>query len=264
MNELLLNEETEITQETPEIKKYINYINKYSENIKNSNDLEILEYLKSISKFSSNDVYKKQGDEIMENLWKLYRCETKLLSNFPNKLMSKSKSSQDQFFDINNNPEYFLNLILMNEKLTEKVLKENLMSFDKKKKVLKINFQVTDFESILDIKNNNNFSNKILINNILDLIFLKILCEGNIKTFYTVLSSMFMLTEGKTILIMKIISYFAICIWKFENKESFVGSLLYIVGGMLRDYSKSYLKTKGILKMSLIDHKCNHQVKYLF
>lgn len=248
------------------LKNVLTYINKYSESLKDSKDEAVLEYLLCLAENFSERVYSEQGDEIMEDLWKLYKINTDQLKFNPNSVLYKlyslnnNKDKNFMHLEINNNPEYFLNLVFMNENFTEKILEKRIISFDKPKKGIKFEQEVSKLVDLLK-NENEKLSNSIKINNILDLIFLKIMCIGNMKTFYTILSSMLMLTEGKTILIFKIISYFALCLFTFENKESFVGSLLFIIGGMLRDYAKSYMKTKGVERVIFSDHKCSHEVK---
>jgi len=248
-------------KQTEKLKKFLNYINKYSESLKNDKEENVLEYLIVLAENLSEKVYENQGDEIMEELWKLYRINTDQLKFNPNKILKDLNCCKNNLkFQVNNNPEYFLNMVLMNENLTDKLLKEKIIVFNDEKREVKFDLEISDLISLLKEQNENS-SLSIKINNILDLIFLKILCRGNMKTFYTILSSMLMLTEGKTILIFKIISYFSLCLYTFENKESFIGSILFIIGGMLRDYAKSYLKTKGLERIIFSEHKFSHQVK---
>lgn len=251
-------------------KKFINYINKYSDSLKNSNDREILEFLNTLIKDFSEKVYISQGDDLMESLWKLYRINIEQLNFNPDTILYKLANDPQKIkFEISNNPEYFLNMILMNENLTNKILDDKIIVFDKENNKIDFHLEMSIFQTLLggldtQTFHDNDMINKIKINNILDLVFLKILVKGNIKTFYTVLSSMLMLTEGKTILIFKIISFYAICLFSFENKDAFVGSLLFIIGGMLRDYARSYLKTKSIERFQFSEHKCNHEVNKQF
>ena len=48
---------------------------------------------------------------------------------------------------------------------------------------------------------------------------------------------------------------------KVIKKENFISSLLYVLGGVLRDMARSYLKTKGILNENLSYHLCKHKEK---
>ncbi len=245
------------------LKKVITFINKFSESLKDSkNEDAVLEYLLFLAENLSESVYAQQGDEIMEDLWKLYKVNTDQLKFDPYSILYKLNPLSNKNlpnFEIKSNPEYFLNLLFMNENLTENILESEIVTFDKDRNVIKFDIEVS--KTVELVKNQyEKLSNASKINNILDLIFIKIMCLGDMKTFYTVLSSMLMLTEGKTILIFKLISYFALCLFTFKNKESFVGSLLFILGGMLRDYAKSYMKTKGLERIIFSGHKCAHQV----
>jgi hypothetical protein len=246
---------------TEKLRKISTFINKYSESLKGSKDEAVLEYLFFLAENLSEKVYEEQGEEIMEDLWKLYKTDSDQLCFNPNSILLKlNPANKNLHLEINNNPEYFLNLVFMNENLTEKILDNKIISFDKKKKEINFSEEISKLIKLLKI-DNEKISSAVKINNVLDLMFLKIMCIGDMKTFYTNLSTMLMLTEGKTILIFKIISYFALCIFKFDNKESFVGSLLFIIGGMLRDYAKSYMKTKGVNRVIFSEHKCTHKVK---
>jgi len=240
-------------------KKILNYINKYSASLKDSKEEEVLEFLLVLAENLSEKVYEEQGDEIMEDLWKLYKINTDQLKFNPNAILYKLNSSRNLHMEINNNPEYFLNLVFMNENFTKKIIDNSIIIFDKEKKEINFTNEIPKILFLLKDEGINK-STSLQINNILDLIFLKIMCIGNMKTFYTILSSMLMLTEGKTVLIFKLISFFALCLFKFENKESFIGSLLFIIGAMLRDYAKSYMKTKGLERVIFSEHKFSHKV----
>jgi hypothetical protein len=255
------NSDTKKSEEHSEkLKKFIGKLNEYSGSVKNGTEEEILEYLIFIAENLSEKVYEYQGDEIMEELWKLYQVNTDQLKFNPNNILNNLNSSKNNLkSQINNNPEYFLSLILMNQSLFDKVLKEQILTFNHDKKEVKFNIELSKLINLLK-EQNEDCSITIKINNILDFIFLKILCIGDMKTFYTILSSMLMLTEGKTILVFKIIAYFAICLYTFHNKESFIGSILFIIGGMLRDYAKSYMKTKGVERIIFTEKQCTHQV----
>jgi hypothetical protein len=101
-------------------------------------------------------------------------------------------------------------------------------------------------------------------NFLVDCIIIKIYANCEIKMFYTSLSSFIVNTKSNVMLLFKAISLFSLCLWQFEKKENFIDSLIFIVGGVLRDLGRSYLKTKGILNENLSYHLCKKHVKLLY
>jgi hypothetical protein len=272
LNNLLAKEKLE-EEEEKKLKKFIDYLNKFNQKLRGENKLHNkLEFLNTLIENFSEEIYKKIGDELIEDLWRMYYTDTNFLNFSPYDIINKITKEKNKEYEVNNNPEYFISLLLMNERLAEKLLKNNFIEFNLEKNEIKFTLDFMKYTEVVseDLFLNNNYNKnnnedlsiKLKINNLIDLITIKILTVGNIQGFYTTLSSMLLMTEGKTILIFKIISFFALCLYKFSNKESFIGGLLYILGGMLRDYAKSYLYTKGIERFLFSEHKCDHKVIY--
>jgi hypothetical protein len=192
----------------------------------------------------------KHGDELLENLWKLY---ANTIFNIPS---LTTISTPEQFFiDL-----FFLNNAKLNTLKEQNIIKikENLIEINISKEFVENNILSKDS------------SKEALLNNrnvLIDLIIFNMFCKTaskDLKGFYTSLSGFVVTTESSVFLLYKTISLFALCLFTMEKKENFVDSLFYILSGVLRDHARSYLKTKGVLNENLSYHKCSKHVKKLY
>jgi hypothetical protein len=76
---------------------------------------------------------------------------------------------------------------------------------------------------------------------------LKIFSYTKPDIFYTSLSGFLMSLDNRVIKFYKTLSFFAFCLWTLSNKkDDLVRSSLYILGGVLKDFSRSLLKTEKV------------------
>ena len=93
-------------------------------------------------------------------------------------------------------------------------------------------------------------------NFLIDLLIFRIFPLTKIEGFYTTLSGLLIQDFRNVLKFFKIISLFGICLAQFDKREDFIGSLLFVAGGVLRDIARCYLKTKGVFNENLSYHKC--------
>lgn len=230
--------DSEKTQNEEVIKTYSNYIKKYLEHITKSDSQELiatLKFLFTLNKFA----WKKIGDEFTDALWNLYDDEGFHIGE---------STGHFNFY------AYFLNLFFLNSPNLTLLMKKEAIKFNTAEKtvITEINSELFEELKFENIPTQKNF--------LIDMFIIQILSCADIKMFYTNLSAFIVATESNVMKLFKIISLFALSLWQIEKKENFLGSLLYIVGGVLRDHGKSYLKTKGILEQNLSYHLCPKDV----
>ena len=178
----------------------------------------------------------KYGSELLDKVWEL----NDEVNNYmpPDALLS-------QPFDKRLTPreimEYFLQLLFGGGKAVNELLSEKFVVIDEDKKKVGI-----DEEKIKEIvANPDKYIND---NNLLsNLMLLKIFSYTKPDIFYTSLSGFLMSLDNRVIKFYKTLSFFAFCLWTLSNKkDDLVRSSLYILGGVLKDFSRSLLKTEKV------------------
>ena len=178
----------------------------------------------------------KYGSELLDKVWEL----NDEVNNYmpPDALLS-------QPFDKRLTPrelmEYFLQLLFGGGKTVSELLSEKFVVIDEDKKKVGI-----DEEKIKEIvANPDKYIND---NNLLsNLMLLKIFSYTKPDIFYTSLSGFLMSLDNRVIKFYKTLSFFAFCLWTLSNKkDDLVRSSLYILGGVLKDFSRSLLKTEKV------------------
>ena len=178
----------------------------------------------------------KYGSELLDKVWEL----NDEVNNYmpPDALLS-------QPFDKRLTPrelmEYFLQLLFGGGKAVSELLSEKFVVIDEDKKKVGI-----DEEKIKEIvANPDKYIND---NNLLsNLMLLKIFSYTKPDIFYTSLSGFLMSLDNRVIKFYKTLSFFAFCLWTLSNKkDDLVRSSLYILGGVLKDFSRSLLKTEKV------------------
>ena len=178
----------------------------------------------------------KYGSELLDKVWEL----NDEVNNYmpPDALLS-------QPFDKRLTPrelmEYFLQLLFGGGKTVSELLSEKFVVIDEDKKKVGI-----DEEKIKEIvANPDKYIND---NNLLsNLMLLKIFTYAKPDIFYTSLSGFLMSLDNRVIKFYKTLSFFAFCLWTLSNKkDDLVRSSLYILGGVLKDFSRSLLKTEKV------------------
>lgn len=178
----------------------------------------------------------KYGSELLDKIWEL----NDEVNNYipPDALLS-------QPFDKRLTPrelmEYFLQLLFGGGKTLSELLSEKFVMIDEDKKKVGI-----DEEKIKElVVNPDKYVND---NNLLsNLMLLKIFAYTKPDIFYTSLSGFLMSLDNRVIKFYKTLSFFAFCLWALSNKkDDLVRSSLYILGGVLKDFSRSLLKTEKV------------------
>jgi hypothetical protein len=206
-------------------------------------DSNIISYLENLFLLEES-FFIKNGDDLADKVWELY---------------------DDKHFNIDL-PEYkhfsyfFINLFFMNKNLVEPLLANGIFYIeDNKIKSADIS-KVREFNKELFPKLNSLNQNE-LKNFLVDYLVMYIFTKAELRHFYTSLSSFLVGTKSNVMLLFKCLSLFGLALWQFEKRENFLDGLLYVIGGVLRDHARSYLKTKGILQENLSYHKCKDKVK---
>ena len=178
----------------------------------------------------------KYGSELLDKVWELNDEDNNYMS--PDALLS-------QPFDKRLTPrelmEYFLQLLFGGGKAVSELLSGKFVVIDEDKKKVGI-----DEEKIKEIvANPDKYIND---NNLLsNLMLLKIFSYTKPDIFYTSLSGFLMSLDNRVIKFYKTLSFFAFCLWTLSNKkDDLVRSSLYILGGVLKDFSRSLLKTEKV------------------
>ena len=85
-------------------------------------------------------------------------------------------------------------------------------------------------------------------NNLLcNLMIIKIFTYTKGEIFYTSTTALLMSLDNRVIKLYKTLSLYVFCLWNLNHKkEDLVKSILYIIGGVLKDFSRSLLKTEKI------------------
>jgi len=196
----------------------------------------------------------KYGSELLDKVWELNDEANNYMP--PDVLLS-------QPFDKRLTPrelmEYFLQLLFGGGKNVSEFLSEKFVVIDEDKKKVGI-----DEEKIKEIvANPDKYIND---NNLLsNLMLLKIFAYTKPDIFYTSLSGFLMSLDNRVIKFYKTLSFFAFCLWTLSNKkDELVRSSLYILGGVLKDFSRSLLNTEKVDINTLTYFKENKKEEHFF
>ena len=240
----------------------INFLEKQKEDIKTINNTDNEETRKELIKSFCSDleqvdkkdliksliniiqfdeiVFEKYGDDIVEKLWEYY-------------------DDKDFNMNIESESNFFINLFFLDQNIVELLLEKNIFNINNKKitscSIDDLRAKFDDILTTLHINKQKNF--------IIDVIVFYIFTKIDLKYFYTCLSSFIVGTKSNVMLLFKCIALFGLSLQQIDKKEDFLDGLMYIVGGVLRDHARSYLKTKGILQENLSYHKCENHVKFI-
>ena len=195
----------------------------------------------------------KYGSELLDKVWEINDEETNYLP--PDELLS-------QPFDKRLTPlemmKYFLQLLFGAEKKIS-VLYEKYIIIDEDKRKVSINEDKLKEMATTPEKYIN--ENNLLCN----LLIIKIFTYTKSEVFYTGLSALLMTLDNRVIKFYKILSLYAFCLWNLNHKkEDLVKSSLYIIGGVMKDFSRSFLKTEKIDFNSLFYFKPKGKEEHFF
>ena len=196
----------------------------------------------------------KYGSELLDKVWEINDEETNYLP--PDELLS-------QPFDKRLTPlemmKYFLQLLFGAEKKISELLDEKYIIIDEDKRKVSINEDKLKEMAATPEKYIN--ENNLLCN----LLIIKIFTYTKSEVFYTGLSALLMTLDNRVIKFYKILSLYAFCLWNLNHKkEDLVKSSLYIIGGVMKDFSRSFLKTEKIDFNSLLYFKPKGKEEHFF
>ena len=196
----------------------------------------------------------RYGSELLEKLWEINDEDKNYLP--PNDLLS-------QPFDKRLTPiemmKYFLQLLFGGEKKISELLDEKYIIIDEDKRKVSINEDKLKEMATTPEKYIN--ENNLLCN----LLIIKIFTYTKSEVFYTGLSALLMSLNNRVIKFYKVLSLYAFCLWNLNHKkEELVKSSLYIIGGVMKDFSRSFLKTEKIDFNSLLYFKPKGKEEHFF
>ena len=196
----------------------------------------------------------RYGSELLEKLWEINDEDKNYLP--PDDLLS-------QPFDKRLTPlemmKYFLQLLFGGEKKISELLDEKYIIIDEDKRKVSINEDKLKEMATTPEKYIN--ENNLLCN----LLIIKIFTYTKSEVFYTGLSALLMSLNNRVIKFYKVLSLYAFCLWNLNHKkEELVKSSLYIIGGVMKDFSRSFLKTEKIDFNSLLYFKPKGKEEHFF
>ena len=196
----------------------------------------------------------KYGSELLDKVWEINDEDSNYLP--PDELLS-------QPFDKRLTPlemmKYFLQLLFGGEKKINEILDEKYIIIDEDKRKVSINEDKLKEMATTPEKYIN--ENNLLCN----LLIIKIFTYTKSEVFYTGLSALLMTLDNRVIKFYKLLSLYAFCLWNLNHKkEDLVKSSLYIIGGVMKDFSRSFLKTEKIDFSSLLYFKPKGKEEHFF
>ena len=199
-------------------------------------------------------VITKYGSELLDKIWKLndemedYIPPLEILEQEKNKRMTPIELMK-----------YFLKLLFGNKDDIDKLLNDKIIIIDEEKRKIEINEEKC--KEILKDKDKYLTENNLLNN----LMIIKIMTYTRPDIFYTGVSSFLTGLDNNVIKFYKVLSLFSFSLWALSNKkDNLVKSLLYIIGGVLKDFCRSLFKTENIDIKKLIYFKEREKEEHFF
>ena len=155
--------------------------------------------------------------------------------------------------------KYFLWLFFGNKHNIENLLNDKYIIIDEEKRKININEEKCKEIGLNPDKyiNDNNLLSNLMI--------IKILTYINPEMFYTGISSLLMSLDNSVIKFYKALSLYSFLLWTLSNKkDNLIKSLLYIIGGVLKDFCRSLFKTEKIDIKNLIYFKEKEKEEHFF
>ena len=181
-------------------------------------------------------VITKYGSELLDKIWKLDDEMNDYIP--PVEILEQPKDKKLTPIEL---MKYFLKLLFGNKDDVDKLLNEKYITIDGEKRQIKINEEKC--KEIGKDKDKYISENNLLQN----LMIIKIMTYTNPDVFYTSISSILTILDNSVIKFYKILSLFSFTLWTLSNKKDrLVISLLYIIGGVLKDFCRSLFKTENI------------------
>ena len=199
-------------------------------------------------------VINKYGKELFSKIWEL----NDNINNYipPEEILSQPKDKSLTPLEL---MKYFLQLFFGQKEKVDNLINDKYIIIDEDKRKININEEKCKEISI----NINNYINE---NNLLsNLMIIKIFTYINPEVFFTEVNKLLMSLDNSVIKFYKILSLFSFCLWGLTNKkENYVKNLLYIIGGVLKDFCRSLFKTEKIDVNKLIYFKEKEKEEHFF
>ena len=199
-------------------------------------------------------VINKYGKELFSKIWEL----NDNINNYipPEEILSQPKNKRLTPLEL---MKYFLQLFFGQKEKVDNLINDKYIIIDEDKRKININEEKCKEISI----NINNYINE---NNLLsNLMIIKIFTYINPEIFFTEVNKLLMSLDNSVIKFYKILSLFSFCLWGLTNKkENYVKNLLYIIGGVLKDFCRSLFKTEKIDVNKLIYFKEKEKEEHFF
>ena len=199
-------------------------------------------------------VINKYGKELFSKIWEL----NDNINNYipPEEILSQPKDKRLTPLEL---MKYFLQLFFGQKEKVDNLINDKYIIIDEDKRKININEEKCKEISI----NINNYINE---NNLLsNLMIIKIFTYINPEVFFTEVNKLLMSLDNSVIKFYKILSLFSFCLWSLTNKkENYVKNLLYIIGGVLKDFCRSLFKTEKIDVNKLIYFKEKEKEEHFF
>ena len=199
-------------------------------------------------------VIAKYGSELLDKIWKLEDEMNDYIA--PLEILEQQKDARLTPIEL---MKYFLKVLFGNKDNVDKLLNEGYIIIDGEKRQVCINE-----EKCKEIgKDKDKYINE---NNLLhNLMIIKIMTYIKPEVFYTSVSSFLTGVDNSIIKFYKILSLFSFTLWTLSNKkDSLVKSLIYIIGGVLKDFCRSLFKTENIDINKLIYFKEKEKEEHFF
>ena len=199
-------------------------------------------------------VIAKYGSELLDKIWKLEDEMNDYIA--PLEILEQPKDARLTPIEL---MKYFLKVLFGNKDNVDKLLNEGYIIIDGEKRQVCINE-----EKCKEIgKDKDKYINE---NNLLhNLMIIKIMTYIKPEVFYTSVSSFLTGVDNSIIKFYKILSLFSFTLWTLSNKkDSLVKSLIYIIGGVLKDFCRSLFKTENIDINKLIYFKEKEKEEHFF
>ena len=196
----------------------------------------------------------KYGSELLDKIWKLEDEMNDYIA--PLEILEQPKDARLTPIEL---MKYFLKVLFGNKDNVDKLLNEGYIIIDGEKRQVCINE-----EKCKEIgKDKDKYINE---NNLLhNLMIIKIMTYIKPEVFYTSVSSFLTGVDNSIIKFYKILSLFSFTLWTLSNKkDSLVKSLIYIIGGVLKDFCRSLFKTENIDINKLIYFKEKEKEEHFF
>ena len=201
-----------------------------------------------------SSVITKYGSELLDKIWELNDEMNEYIP--PEEILSQPKDKRLTPMEL---MKYFLQLFFGNKQNIENLLNDKYIIINEEKRKIDINEEKCKEIGLNSEKYIND--NNLLFN----LMIIKILTYVNPQVFYTGISSLLMSLNNSVIKFYKMLSLFSFSLWTLSNKkDNLIKSLLYIIGGVLKDFCRSLFKTEKIDIKKLIYFKEKEKEEHFF